>query len=97
VPRNQPPTSQPYNKTSACGVIARAGRAHEDTYGMTVSAREVRIAKYVAIALKKNPALEPLAAARAGQLLMRADMLRLARKSAEARRAPDVAAADDAA
>ncbi|MCW2898668.1 MAG: hypothetical protein JWO67_933 [Streptosporangiaceae bacterium] len=75
----------PYNRTSAAGVIARAGRAHEDPHEMTVTATEVRLGKFIAIALKQNPDLDPLQAAKAGRLLLRAEMLRLSRKSAEAR------------
>ena len=56
----------PYNKTSAAGVIARAGRAHEDPHEMTAAATAARLSKYIAIALKKNPDLDPSEAARAG-------------------------------
>jgi hypothetical protein len=76
-----------YNRSSAAGIIARAGRAHEDPDEMTVPATMTRMAKYVARAWEANPSLTPDQAARAGYLLLRADMARLNRKSAEARAA----------
>lgn len=72
--------------TSADGLIARAGRAHEDPAEMTRDATETRIARYIVEVLKENPDLTPLEAARGGRLRMRADMARLAQKSAAARK-----------
>lgn len=73
--------------TSLDGLIARAGRAHEDPHEMTKAAVAGRKAKFVAQALAKNPNLSTEEAQRAGQLLMRAEMARLAQRSAAARRA----------
>jgi hypothetical protein len=71
--------------TSTDGLIARAGRAHENPAAMTADATWVRMAKYIAEVLQKTPELTPIEAARAGKLLMRADMARLAKRSAAAR------------
>jgi hypothetical protein len=73
--------------TSADGLMARAGRAHENPAEITAPATMTRMAKYVAEIAKKNPDLTPEQMARGAVLLCRADMARLARKSAEARRA----------
>ena len=73
--------------TSSDGLIARAGRAAEDPAEMTAPATMTRMAGYVAKVLVKNPALTPEQAAKAAVLLLRADMAKLARKSADARRA----------
>jgi hypothetical protein len=69
--------------------MARAGRAHEDPAEMTAPATMTRMAKYVAQVAAKNPNLTPDQMAKAAVLLCRADMARLARKSADARRAHD--------
>lgn len=73
--------------TSADGLIARAGRAHEDPVEMTAPATMTRMAKYVAAVLKENPDLTAEQAAKGAVLKLRADMVMLARKSAAARRA----------
>jgi hypothetical protein len=53
---------------------------------MTAPATMTRMAKYVAEVLVKNPALTPEQAAKGAVLLLRADMAKLARRSADARR-----------
>ena len=72
--------------TSLDGLIARAGRAHEDPKAMTAAASAGRMAKFIAQARAKNPELSDAEAERAGRLLQRTEMGRLARLSAEARR-----------
>jgi hypothetical protein len=91
-----PRRTSAYNTTSASGLRARAGRAHEDPVAMTASATMTRMAKYVAAVLKKNPDLTEEQAARAATLLLRADMADLARKSAEARQVKPSPLADGA-
>ena len=71
--------------TSADGLIARAGRAHEDPEKMTQAATQARMARFTAEALRRNPDLEPEEARRAGRLLLRAEMARLAKLSAASR------------
>jgi len=73
--------------TSADGLIARAGRAHEDPHEMTAPATMTRMASYVAAVLKENPDLTADQAARGTVLKLRADMAKLGRRSAEARKA----------
>lgn len=73
--------------TAADGLTARAGRAREDPVAMTKDANLTRIATFIAQALRENPELTPKQAANAGRLLLRAEMARLAKKSAAARRA----------
>jgi hypothetical protein len=75
----------PRTYTSLDGIIARAGRATEDPVAMTRDANETRLAKHIAEALKANPELTPLQAARAGRQLLRAEMARMAKRSAEVR------------
>lgn len=74
--------------TSAGGRIARAGRAHEDPKAMTEAANRSRMARHVAAALKENPGLTAEQAAEAGRERLRAEMTRLARAAADARRLP---------
>lgn len=78
-------TTRVYN--SADGLIARAGRAHEDPAQMTQDATWGRLAKHIAIALKANPDLTAEQAAKAGRLTMKAEMARNGRASGAARRA----------
>ena len=77
-------TSRVY--TPADGLIARAGRAHEDPATMTAPATLSRMAGYCIKVLKANPNLTEKQAVKAATLLLRADMAKLARKSAAARR-----------
>lgn len=63
----------------------RAARAHEDPVEMTTDATLTRLARYVTEVLRKNPELNDLQVARAARLKMRADMTKLAEKSAAAR------------
>jgi hypothetical protein len=67
----------PRRYTPADGLIARAGRAHEDPKKMTEAANRGRRAKFTAEALRRNPDLSPEEAERAGALLLRAEMARL--------------------
>jgi hypothetical protein len=70
----------------ADGLIARAGRAAEDPQEMTKDATLTRLAKHVAAVLRENPELTDQQAANAARLRMKAEMARLSRKSAAARR-----------
>jgi hypothetical protein len=63
---------------------------------MTQAANDTKIARAVAEVLKKNPELTPLQAAKAGRLLLKDEMTQLARKSAEARKAGQLASAQTA-
>lgn len=71
--------------TSADGLIARAGRAHEDPAAMTAPATMARMGRYVYRVLRQNPDLTEKQAINAATLQLRADMAKLARKSARAR------------
>lgn len=77
-------TSRVY--TPADGLIARAGRAHEDPKEMTRDAYIGRLAKHVTALLRENPELTDLEIAKAARLRLRAEMARASRKSAEVRR-----------
>jgi len=68
-------------------VIARAERAAEDPVAMTTEATLTRLAKHVAVVLRENPNLTDKQVANAARLRLRAEMLKLAELSAEARRA----------
>lgn len=81
-----PARTSPRKYTSADGLMARAGRAHEDPVAMTAPATMARMAGYVVRVLKKNPSLSEQQAIKAAVLEFRADMARLARKSAASRR-----------
>lgn len=66
---------------------ARAGRAHEDPYDMTVDALLGRLAKHAIEIIRLNPDLDDKAVAKGARLKLRAEMAELAEKSAAARKA----------
>lgn len=77
-------TTRVYDSTD--GLVARAGRAHEDPKAMTSDANWSRMARHVAEALKANPDLTAEQAAKAGRLTLRAEMAQLGRQAVAARR-----------
>ena len=72
--------------SSSEALHARAGRAHEDPVAMTSAALITRLAKHVAVVLRKNPSLTDKQAANAARLLLKDEMSQLALRSVAARR-----------
>lgn len=73
--------------TRAEALHARAGRAHEDPYEMTVDALLGRLAKHAIAIIRKNPELDDKSVAKGARLQLRAEMAERAARSAEVRAA----------
>ncbi len=73
--------------TRADALQARAARAHEDPYGMTVDAMLARLSTFAVEIIRLNPDLTDAQVAKGARLKLKAEMAKRAEQSAAARKA----------